>query len=231
MSWGYKRIIKTIPPILWILERKKRISDEKLRKIREPYIHQLKDIFDRDTSIISSNCFAGRVMQDLGMQYNSPTLGLYIWYPDYIEFLSNLKYYLTEAKIEFVEHSKYPLGDERRKKWSHRYPVGLLGGKVEIQFLHYHTEEEAAEKWYRRASRVNWDKLLIIGMEQNLCIIDDIKTFDKLPFPNKIFFSIKKLPELKSNYYLPDFKEKGEVGDPYRKAEVFYRELVKKLQT
>ena len=29
----------------------------------------------------------------------------------HIEFLSHLEYYLKEAKIEFVEHSKYPLGD------------------------------------------------------------------------------------------------------------------------
>ena len=42
-------------------------------------------------------------MQDIGMQYNSPTLGLYFMYPDYIEFLKELQYYLKEAKIEFVD--------------------------------------------------------------------------------------------------------------------------------
>lgn len=91
------------------------------------------------------------------MEYNSPTLGLYFMYPDYIEFLQHLEYYLKEAKIEFVEHSKYPLGDQRRAERSiahHWYPIGLLGGKVEIHFLHYHTEEEAAAKWYRRAQRI-----------------------------------------------------------------------------
>ena len=50
------------------------------------------------------------------MEYNSPTLGLYFMYPDYIEFLGNLHHYLTKAKIEFVEHSKYPVGDERRAR-------------------------------------------------------------------------------------------------------------------
>lgn len=217
-------------PIKWYLQIKKKNDDKRLYELRAPYLKEIENQINKDTSIISSNCFAGRLMQDLGMQYNSPTLGLYFWAPDYIEFLSHLKYYLTEAKIEFKEHSKYPLGDERRRKWRHWYPIGLLGGKVEIHFLHYYTEEEAAEKWYRRASRVNWNKLLIVGMEQNLCTIDDIKAFDHLPFQNKVFFSTKDLPELKSNCYLPDFKEKGEVGDPYRKAEVFYRELVNKLQ-
>ncbi len=41
-------------------------------------------------SMISSNCFADRIMQDIGMEYNSPTLGLYFMYPDYIEFLRTL---------------------------------------------------------------------------------------------------------------------------------------------
>lgn len=74
--------------------------------MRAPYIPLLEKLLDRDTSIISSNCFAGRVMQDLDMQYNTPTLGLYFMYPDYIEFLQHLEFYLKEAKITFVEHSK-----------------------------------------------------------------------------------------------------------------------------
>lgn len=51
-----------------------------------------------------------------------------------------------------------------------------------IEFLHYYSEREAAEKWYRRSSRVNWNDLIIIGMEQNLCTSNHIKEFDKLPF-------------------------------------------------
>lgn len=43
---------------------------------RLPYINKIKKYIDKDMSIISSNCFAGRVMQDLGIEYNSPTLGL-----------------------------------------------------------------------------------------------------------------------------------------------------------
>lgn len=168
-------------------------------------------------------------MQDIGMQYNTPTLGLYFWASDYIEFLKHLEFYLKEAKIEFVEHSKYPLGDERRAKWKHRYPIGLLDGKVEIHFLHYHTEQEAAEKWYRRASRVHFDNLFIIGMEQNLCSETEIREFDQLPFKKKIFFSSKEIDGLKSNVFMSEFANKGEVGDPYKKGHVFYRYLVKRM--
>ena len=172
-------------------------------------------------------------MQDLKMEYNSPTLGLYFMYPDYIEFLRHLDYYLKEAKIEFVEHSKYSIGDERREKRTkthHWYPIGLLDGKVEIHFLHYHTEEEAASKWYRRARRVNWDNLLIIGMEQNRCTVDDIRAFNELPFSRRLMFSSRNLPDVKSNVYMPEFAGQGEIGDPYAKANVFYRYLCERLK-
>lgn len=169
-------------------------------------------------------------MQDLGIQYNSPTLGLYICYPDYIEFLSNLRFYLTEAKISFVDKSKYSICNERRKKWHHWYPIGLLDGKVEIQFLHYHSETEAAEKWYRRSKRINWNNLIIIGMEQNMCTIQDIYNFDKLPYKQKFFFSTKSIPQIHSNFYIPEFEEKGEVGDPYKQGDLFYREFLRGLK-
>lgn len=194
----------------------------------KPYVSQVRQLIDDDTSIITSNCFAGRIMQDLGMKYNTPTLGLYFMYPDYIEFLQHLEYYLTEAKIQFVEHSKYPLGDERRADWTnkkHWYPIGLLDGKVEVHFLHYHSEEEAATKWYRRAKRVNFDKLLVVGMDQNLCKEEDMKNFENLPFQNKIFFSSKPVPG-KSIVFMKEFAGKGQAGDPYRKAHLFYKYLI-----
>lgn len=160
------------------------------------------------------------------MKYNSPTLGLYIWAPDYIEFLSKLRYYLTEAKLTFVKHSKYPLGDERRSKWSHWYPIGLLDGKVEIQFLHYHSEKEAEEKWYRRAGRINWNNIMVIGIEQNLCTIKDIYDFDKLPIAKKVIFTSRNLSDVKSNIYLKEFDGRDEVGDAYRFSDIYYRGLI-----
>lgn len=200
-----------------------------LESKRKPYIKRLREKIDSGTSVISSNCFAGRIMQDLNMEYNSPTLGLYFMYSDYIEFLSDLKFYLTKAKITFVEQSKYEVGNERRKNWKHWYPIGLLDGKIEVHFLHYYSVEEAAEKWYRRAARVNFNKLIIIGMEQNLCTEEDISSFDNLPFERKYMFTTKKLPELKSNIYVQEFANKSEVGDPYKKAHVFYKYLCEQI--
>lgn len=212
------------------LLKTKRWAEEKyyLHK-RAPYIPMMAKYFDSNISIICSNCFAGRIMQDLGMQYNTPTVGLYFWYPDYIEFLSKLKYYLTEVRIEFVEHSKYAIGNERHRRWKHWYPIGLLDGKVEIHFLHYHTKEEAASKWYRRAERVNWNNLFVIGMEQNLCKENHIRYFDKLPFEYKLFFSTKNMPDIESNIFIREFKKRGEIGDPYKDADILYRAFIENI--
>ncbi|MDE6696405.1 MAG: DUF1919 domain-containing protein, partial [Muribaculaceae bacterium] len=179
----------------------------------------------KQLSIISTNCFAGRIVQYLNIQYNSPTVGLYFFYPDYIEFLNNLKYYLTEARIRFVKESKYKLGNERYEAKNKSYPIGILGDNVEIHFLHYHSEKEAEEKWYRRAARVNFNNLFIIGMYQNLCTIGDINAFDTLPYKNKIMFSPKNI-NLASNEYCEEFIKTECVGDPYKKGDIFYKHLV-----
>lgn len=71
--------------------------------------------------------------------------------------------------------------------------------------------------------------MLIICMEQNLCTEKEIREFDKLPFKDKIFFSSKNLPEVKSNCLVKEFEEKGEVGDPYKKGHVLYRYLTDRL--
>ena len=62
-------------------------------------------------------------------------------------------------------------------------------------------------------------------IEQNLCTEDNIRAFDKLVFKRKIFFSSKDLPDVKSNCFLDIFADQGEVGDPYQKADVFYKAL------
>lgn len=213
------------------LYHKKREEKRKseLYAIRQQYFPILKSIVNDNTSIITSNCFAGLIMQDLGLRYNSPTLGLYFMYPDYIEFLRKLEFYLKKATLSFVEQSKYSLGNERREKAKEWYPIGVLDKNVEVHFLHYHSEEEAATKWHRRAKRVNMNDLIVIGMEQNLCTTNDIEEFDKLPFKQKIIFSTHQNILSQSNCYIPEFKGLGQVGDPYRKGHIFYHYLCEKI--
>ena len=67
----FKYLVSLTPPVSWYLAITKHFNDKKLLKLRESYIPKLSEIVTPHTSIISSNCFAGRIMQDLGMQYNT----------------------------------------------------------------------------------------------------------------------------------------------------------------
>lgn len=217
-KFGIKRLLKAI-------------QSKYLQYRRKKYISVIRDFMidgnNNNISIICTNCFGGRVMQDIGMEYNTPTLGLFFDYPDYIEFLSNLPYYLNEAELTFINKSRYPERNASRSKWPEKYPIGLLAGKVEVNFLHYHSEKEAADKWIRRTQRINWDKLFVIGMDQNRCRLEDIEAFNRLPY-NKIFFSSKPV-EGDSIVFVKEFADENSVGDPYKYGHIFYKYLVKYL--
>lgn len=208
------------------------LSDMKrsyLHSRRSKYFNKIREIVDGSPSIISNNCFAGRIYQDLEIPYTSPTAGLYMFFPDYIEFLSDLKNNLKE-KITFVEKSKYEIGNQRLANHKYKYPIGLLNGKIEINFLHYHSIAEAEDKWYRRSERVDFNNLIVFGSEMDLCTKKDIEAFDKLNFEKKFFFTCRPY-DIGSTIYLSEFNDKPVVGDPYEKGHVLYRGLCQKFGT
>lgn len=166
-------------------------------KIKRKYMKytskiRMKKLKNTDFSIISNNCWAGSVYQSYGLSYRTPTVGLFIMAEDYIKFLSNLKYYIEECEIEFIEpaKSKYIEYLSKDKRFGN-YPIGVLDD-VEIEFLHYHSEDEAREKWNRRKARINWDRLLVKFNDQNLCTKELSEKFYTLDFPNKLFFTVNK---------------------------------------
>ena len=55
-----------------------------------------KQLLFTDFTIISNNCWGGLVYQYFGLPYTSPTVGLFIMDDDYIKFLENLDYYLSQ---------------------------------------------------------------------------------------------------------------------------------------
>ena len=107
---------------------------------------------------------------------------------------SNLPFYL-KSEITECRHSKNELGEYKRThRLKHSYPVGALGGDVEIHFLHYYTFEEAKEKFRKRADRVNLDNVILIAFEQNGCTEEDVKSFDSIHNKKKLIFCSKSYP-------------------------------------
>jgi uncharacterized protein (DUF1919 family) len=170
-------------------------------------------IKNKEFSIISNNCWGGGIYENLKLEYTSPTVGLFFYAPCYIQFLSNLEKNL-KTEINFITISKYEDANRDRKNRNLTYPIGLLGD-IEIHFLHFHSEKEAAEKWKRRAKRVKMDRLFIKFCDRDLCTDKEIQLFDELPFESKVFFSAKKRNNIKSLVFLRDYRQESFVGSLY----------------
>ncbi len=144
-------------------------------------------IKNKDFTIISNNCWAGRTYQYLDMPYLSPTVGLYFFAPDYIKFVSNLKYYL-DIPLKFIKPVESKYFEELEIRNQTDKPIGVLDD-VEIVFLHYKSQEEALEKWNRRKERVNFDKILYKFARMDLCTEKEMQEFDDLPYENKVLIN------------------------------------------
>ena len=169
---------------------------KKYREKIEKFFYEARRFFvkllvrKKDFSIISNNCWAGRVYQYLDMPYLSPTAGLYFFAPDYIKFVSDLKKYL-DAPLEFISPEASRYFEELKKRNQLVKPIGKILD-VEIVFLHYPTKEEAAEKWNRRKERVNFDHIVLKFSRMNLCTEKDIIDYFNLPFEHKAFVDTEK---------------------------------------
>lgn len=114
---------------------------------------------NEDLTIISNTCTAGFLYNMLGIQYNSPTIWMFFKDEDYIKFVKNMKEYLNyDLELYFDER----LG----------YPVGKLKD-INIYFNHYKSCEDAYEKFNLRKKRINYERLMFVGMFSDEKIIEE----------------------------------------------------------
>lgn len=175
-----------------------------------------RQLIVEDFSIISNNCWGGAIYQKYGLGYRSPTAGLYLLGHDFVKFAEHLEHYLA-CKLEFIsweECSYYEL-----IKNNNPYPVAKLDD-IEVYFMHYPTEEEAAEKWYRRAKRINHEHILFKLSQREGCSKADIEKFMSLPLQNKVCFAYD---EVVGTIHIPELKDWS--GDETPLIEQYFDEL------
>lgn len=194
-----------------------KINDKFRVKFREKIINPLlggirKSKLDNPHfTIISNNCWGGHVYRYFSMPYESPTVGLYFFTDEYIKFLTRLKEYIgMDLKIIPTNKSRYY--DELVKRNETNKIIGLLGGDVEIVFLHYKTEAEVLEKWKRRCARIQWKHLIVKMTEQNKCSVNALQAFDKLSYETKLVFTSNDYG-LQSQIIFGDYLGKKEVSN------------------
>ncbi len=159
-----------------------------VEKLRTNYYKKCqKRLINKTPTIIASDCFGGLVYHNLGLKFMSPTINLYIEKEEFIDFVNNLPQYLDAELVEIKDSEK-------------SFPVGRLeynNKSVTINFMHYKTFEEAKEKWNERKKRVDFSNIYIIQLVVD-ATKDDIESFDKLPYKNKMFITSKKLTNSKN---------------------------------
>ena len=188
------------------------ISPEEKKGIELAMKWRRERLKNSDFTILSNNCCGALIYRLLGLPYLSPTINVGISHWDFIFFCSDINYYLY-SPLEV-------LPEEQRIKFNNATcPIGIIRGDdirkdVRIMFPHEKTFEEAKEKWYRRAKRVNLDNVFLL---MDTAILEDEKTLDayhNLPYKNKCVFSSaedkERWPEVfKFDYYTKEQYQYG----------------------
>lgn len=155
-----------------------------------------KRLDNKNFSIICNNCWGGYVYRYFGIPYLSPTVGLYLFPDDFLMLLQDIRGYMT-TPIEFISLEKSKHYDELKRKNQLNVPIGKIKD-IEIVFLHYKTQKEAAEKWTRRAMRINYNNLIVKFSQMNGCEEKHLKAFDTMDY-EKMFMFVNK-PETAKKY-------------------------------
>ena len=185
------------------------------RKVRQFFdsYYQKKEragLKNKNFVLISRNCWGGQAYQWLGIPYNTPFVGLFLFGPCYMKLLRDFDNYM-QMELDFCDISKYP------EAYSD-YPIGLLGD-VEIHFQHYENKQEANEKWVRRKNRMlahtNKDDYFFTICDRRRVSPEDIQKFHQMNFKNKLSFSFDSIPGLSNQEHIKFIKDpKKKKGTP-----------------
>lgn len=141
--------------------------------------------------VISNNCFGGEIYKRLGLKFNTPFIGLFIYGSDYIKLLTRIEFYL-DLELQFVKSSKW---SEKKVE----YPLGLLGD-IEIHFMHYVNEQDAKDKWERRLDRMRtcgaFEDFVYKFCDRDGATFRELEVFHELSFQHKLSFGVKEFPNV-----------------------------------
>lgn len=146
-------------------------------------------------TILANSCIAGVMYHELGLQFLSPTINLWMHDEDFYKFINHLKEYIA-MDLRFVQG----IAD---------YPTAYLGD-ILIYFNHYHTEEEAASKWHDRCKRIKYDNLYIICADrprEKTITYEQIASLKSIPCKGKVVFSNRHYNDIDYLVPLPKDKE------------------------
>ena len=150
---------------------------------------------NKDFTIISQNCIGGVIYNDLGLEFKTPTINLFIEDENFIKLCENPKHYFSIDAEPKIEDYVDPIDNRIH------YPK-IKVDDIEICCLHYKDCNSAVESWNRRRKRVNFDNMYIIANTWNLHNKKElVERLNKLKY-KKIIFSTKEC-NVEGTFLLP----------------------------
>ncbi len=185
-----KKIINKVKEAVWKRRHQRLVAGYRAR-LKNP-----------DVSILSSNCTGGLLSHDLGLQFRSPTVNLFLRAEDFIKFCEDLPRYL--AVDELVECTDPAVIGHRT------YPIAYLDD-LTLFLVHYPSVQAAQEKWNERKKRVDPDNIVLLHTDRE-GMTDALKDrFERLPY-RKVMFVHQPDPKHPSCFYLRGYENDGRVG-------------------
>lgn len=166
-----------------------------------------KKLKTHDFTIIAQNCIGGVFYHDMGLPFQTPTVNLFLYAPDFVKFASNLPHYLN-----------CPL----QLRWGNDYPVATLDD-LTVHFMHYESCTEAKAIWERRKSRIRFDRLLVISTDRHGFDDEVFAMWKAIPYPKVLFSSNPKHREDPNTVFFKKYAADGCVPNLIPKRE-FYKD-------
>jgi uncharacterized protein (DUF1919 family) len=166
---------------------------------------------DRDFCIVSNNCWGAHVYQALDRPYQTPFIGLFLMPDCYLNLLENFQD-IVRRPLLFKKESRHESINRNRSETNQLYPIAELAPGVEIQFLHYASEQEALAKWSRRVLRIppptENQKLFFKFCDRDGLTQNHLERFAALPFEHKVCFTATPQPAYRQVVHIRECREK-----------------------
>ncbi len=128
-------------------------------------------------TILSNNCAAGRMLHDLGLRLDTPTVNLWMTVGDFLDFAEGIPDSLA-GNLEEIRSSgeNNPVADLRFDSRS-----------VRLHFLHDNSFEAAKAAWKRRRGRVDLSRTFLVATDNSDATAEALDRFLRLPWPKRMF--------------------------------------------
>lgn len=155
-----------------------------------------------DVSILSVNCTGGILYHDLGLQFRSPTVNLFMRSGDFIKFCENLDHYLSIDELQECTDQSVIEGRQ--------YPIAYLDD-LTLFLVHYHSIAEAQEKWNERKRRIDKNNLVILNTDREGMTVELKERFEALPYKKVMFCHLPDAAH-PSCVYIKGYENEKSVG-------------------